>query len=224
MADSNATPEGFSLKRWSRRKLDAARAEATEAVPTTPSLATAAVLPAATVATAPVEPTTPSAVEDAPSLPPIESLTTESDYSAFMQPKVDEALKRAALKKLFTDPHFNVMDGLDIYIGDYTQSDPMPEGMLEKLGKVYAAAEEAASDDATTPGASSVVSVDAGAATDAPTSVTTDDGHAVAPVESAEARTPAALPPPVAQATLPLTGPDAPEMHRLPPAAPGTSR
>ena len=37
------------------------------------------------------------------------------------------------MKKLFTDPHFNVMDGLDIYIGDYTQADPLPPGMLEKM-------------------------------------------------------------------------------------------
>ena len=72
-------------------------------------------------------------------LPAVESLTHDSDFSAFMQPKVDELVKRAALKKLFTDPRFNVMDGLDIYVGDYTQPDPMPDGMLEKLGKVYAA-------------------------------------------------------------------------------------
>ena len=70
-------------------------------------------------------------------LPPVESLTFDSDFAAFMQPKVDEATKRAALKKLFSDPSFNVMDGLDIYVGDYTQADPMPEGMLERLSAVY---------------------------------------------------------------------------------------
>ena len=32
----------------------------------------------------------------------------------------------AAMKKLFTDPHFNVMDGLDIYIDDYRKPDPLP--------------------------------------------------------------------------------------------------
>jgi hypothetical protein len=37
------------------------------------------------------------------------------------------------MKKLFTDPHFNVMDGLDIYIGDYNTPDPLPAGMLEKM-------------------------------------------------------------------------------------------
>ena len=71
-------------------------------------------------------------------LPSLESLTFDSDFSAFMQPSVDETTKRAALRKLFSDPSFNVMDGLDIYVGDYTQSDPMPVGMLEKLSAVYA--------------------------------------------------------------------------------------
>jgi hypothetical protein len=33
-------------------------------------------------------------------------------------------VRNAALKKLFTDPHFNVMDGLDVYIDDYGKPDP----------------------------------------------------------------------------------------------------
>jgi hypothetical protein len=137
MADSTSTPEGFSLKRWSRRKLEAAQNAPVAPVPSVgvaPAAAPVAA-PAAAVATAPGA----SAPAAAPVLPPVESLTHDSDFSAFMQPRVDEVVKRAALKKLFTDPHFNVMDGLDIYIGDYTQADPMPDGMLEKLGKVYAA-------------------------------------------------------------------------------------
>ncbi len=77
--------------------------------------------------------TPPPAVE--PALPPIETLTTESDFSAFMQPKVDETLKRQALKKLFSDPHFNVMDGLDVYIDDYTKPDPIPPDVLERLAQ-----------------------------------------------------------------------------------------
>jgi hypothetical protein len=56
-----------------------------------------------------------------------------------MRPAIDEETKRAALKKLFSDPSFNMMDGLDIYVGDYTQPDPMPAGMLEKLSAAYAA-------------------------------------------------------------------------------------
>jgi hypothetical protein len=37
------------------------------------------------------------------------------------------------MKKLFSDPHYNIMDGLDIYIGDYSKEDPLPPGMLEKM-------------------------------------------------------------------------------------------
>jgi len=55
------------------------------------------------------------------------------DFSAFMKPDVDPAVQQAALKKMFTDPHFNVMDGLDIYIDDYSKPDPLPPGMLERL-------------------------------------------------------------------------------------------
>ncbi len=66
-------------------------------------------------------------------LPPLESLTPDSDFSGFLRPNVDPALRRAALGKLFSDPRFNALDGLDTYIGDYTLADPLPEGMLEKL-------------------------------------------------------------------------------------------
>ena len=44
-------------------------------------------------------------------------------------------MKNAALKKLFTDPHFNVMDGLDTYIDDYGKPDPLPAGMLRKMAQ-----------------------------------------------------------------------------------------
>ena len=68
-----------------------------------------------------------------PELPPVDTLTLESDFSGFMHPKVDVNLRRAALKKLFSDPHFNVMDGLDTYIDDYSKPDPLPAGMLAGL-------------------------------------------------------------------------------------------
>jgi hypothetical protein len=37
------------------------------------------------------------------------------------------------MKKLFADPHFNVMDGMDIYIDDYSQPDPLPLAMLRQM-------------------------------------------------------------------------------------------
>ena len=67
------------------------------------------------------------------SLPPVESLTIDSDFSAFLQPKVDEALKRQALKQLFRDPRFNVMDGLDVYVGDYSQPDPIDPDVVRQM-------------------------------------------------------------------------------------------
>ena len=57
----------------------------------------------------------------------------DPDFSAFMKPDVDPTVQQAALKKMFTDPHFNIMDGLDIYIDDYSKPDPLPPGMLERM-------------------------------------------------------------------------------------------
>ncbi len=68
-------------------------------------------------------------------LPPIESLTPSSDFTRFMRPDVPPAARNAAMKKLFGDPHFNVMDGLDTYIDDYTLADPIPLAMLKDLAQ-----------------------------------------------------------------------------------------
>ena len=94
------------LQRWSRRKRESANAAQVSAPP-------------------PAQPLS--------ELPSIEGLNFESDFKAFMHAKVDERLRRLALKKLFSDPRFNVMDGLDIYIDDYTKEDPIPPGMLAQL-------------------------------------------------------------------------------------------
>ena len=68
-----------------------------------------------------------------PELPPLDKLTFDSDYRAFFHPKVDEDVRRAALKKLFSDPRFNVMDGLDTYIDDYSKTEPIPPAMMAGL-------------------------------------------------------------------------------------------
>lgn len=116
--------EAFSLARWSRRKHEAARAATPQVpAPALPAAPAPAAAPAASAAEAP--------------LPAVESLTFESDFAAFLSPKVEEGVKRAALRKLFSDPRFNVMDGLDVYIDDYSKPDPLPEGMLEKLKDIY---------------------------------------------------------------------------------------
>jgi hypothetical protein len=55
------------------------------------------------------------------------------DFSGFMKPGVDPVVQQAAMKKMFSDPHFNVMDGLDIYIDDYSKPDPLPLEMLKRM-------------------------------------------------------------------------------------------
>ena len=128
----------FSLRRWSQRKLEAARAEVqtpAQAAPPPVDASAAAQTPAGTAhptleRTGSSSVSTPSANAD---LPAIESLTIDSDFAPFFKPQVDESIKRAALKQLFRDPRFNIMDGLDTYIDDYTQADPIPSAMLEDL-------------------------------------------------------------------------------------------
>jgi len=68
-----------------------------------------------------------------PTMDDVARLTCESDFSRFIAPDVDDAVKQAAMKKLFADPHFNVMDGLDTYIDDYGKPDPIPESMLRRM-------------------------------------------------------------------------------------------
>jgi hypothetical protein len=68
-----------------------------------------------------------------PQMADVAQLHEGSDFSIFMRDGVDESVKRSAMKKLFSNPHFNVMDGLDIYIADYSQPDPLPVGMLASL-------------------------------------------------------------------------------------------
>ena len=68
-----------------------------------------------------------------PELPSVDKLTIDSDFRGFFHPKVDEDLRRTALKKLFSNPRFNLMDGLDVYIDDYSKPDPLPAGMLAQL-------------------------------------------------------------------------------------------
>jgi hypothetical protein len=70
-----------------------------------------------------------------PGLPPVDKLTPESDFSAFMGPKVQDTLRRVALKKLFTDPHFNAPDLFEPYSGDWTVGEPIPEEMLRTLNQ-----------------------------------------------------------------------------------------
>jgi len=126
-----ASDDSPFLSRWSRRKVQVREGlpvEATPLGPAQPDLQTALQTQQAPPTPA-AEPATPPAL----TLDDVALLTRESDYSGFVARGVTPEVKNAALKKLFADPHFNVMDGLDTYIADYGQPDPLPEGMLRQM-------------------------------------------------------------------------------------------
>jgi len=113
MSNDAEDREGF-LGRWSRVKIEARE---TAAAPVAP----------------PAEAAPASARDEPPELPPIEELTIDSDYRGFFHPKVDEGVRRNALRKLFSDPHFNVEDPFEAYSGDWTGGEPIPPEMLATL-------------------------------------------------------------------------------------------
>lgn len=69
----------------------------------------------------------------APALPDLEKLRPDSDFSSFMASEVDRTVRRLAMKKLFSDPHFNAMDGLDIHMEDYNKFEPLSAAMVGML-------------------------------------------------------------------------------------------
>ena len=90
--------------------------------------------PASAPAPAPAQAEAPAeAARPLPTLDDVAALDAGSDFSAFVARGVDQAVRRSALKKLFADPHFNVMDRLDVYIDDYTKPSPMSDAMLASL-------------------------------------------------------------------------------------------
>jgi hypothetical protein len=119
--DRNAPPQSF-LGRWSRRKIEARETSTVRAE-----------APAVGARAGDGSPPRPPADDAPPELPRVEDLTIDSDFRGFFHPKVDEDLRRSALRKLFSDPHFNVMDGLDTYIDDYSKTEPIPPEMLAGL-------------------------------------------------------------------------------------------
>jgi hypothetical protein len=80
----------------------------------------------------------PAKQEEAPMpvLPPVEELRPESDFTPFMDARVDSDTRRAALKKLFADAHFNEPDVFEFYSQDFTVSETIPEEMLKSLNHV----------------------------------------------------------------------------------------
>ncbi len=146
-----ATDDSGFFSRWSRRKAQAAEASAA-ADPAPPKTAVGSSAPPA-LTPSPGSPAPVAALQDPALTPPVTDgttparpgaappptmddvarLTPESDFKPFVGRTVSPQVKNAAMKKLFADPHFNVMDGLDIYIDDYSRPDPLPAELLKKM-------------------------------------------------------------------------------------------
>jgi hypothetical protein len=133
MAAEDDSSNFFS--RWSRRKVQVRSGEPLPPEPPAPPVA-----PVAAAVVAPPMPELVAAPAETPAEPPpaltlddVARLTPESDYSAFVARDVPADVRNAAVKKLFTDPHYNVMDGLDIYIDDYSQPSPITAAEMAKM-------------------------------------------------------------------------------------------
>ena len=122
--------EGF-LTRWSRRKTLSLRGEeppepddddtaphSAEPLDDTPA-------PAEEAAVVADEQRAGADPDEAPELPPLDSLSADSDYSAFMGKGVPADLRQKALRKLFHSDKFNVRDGLDDYDLDFSNPEPL---------------------------------------------------------------------------------------------------
>ncbi len=133
--------EGRSfLERWSRLKSQS-RAAARQDDPSAERDSERAPMPAAVDAEQPGD----------TAMPPLDSLTADSDYSAFFSPRVSAELRRTALRKLFHSAKFNVCDGLDDYCRDYTRFEPLGDVLtadmrhqIERAAKAALAAQAAA--------------------------------------------------------------------------------
>lgn len=134
------------FSRWSRRKVQAKTGEPLPADPPAPLVAPAPAAPVAGPAQPPAQaaPTeaAPADSEAAPAAAPAEPpptlddalrLTPQDDFRRFVARDVSPEVRNAAVKKLFADPHFNVMDGLDIYIDDYSKPSPLSKLDMAKM-------------------------------------------------------------------------------------------
>ncbi|MBK9443437.1 MAG: DUF3306 domain-containing protein [Comamonadaceae bacterium] len=137
--------DGF-LGRWSQRKQ--ATRDGTlladpvpdRAPPVLPG-ATAGVPPGRSAALALAESASVSAVPSGkaaqatppPTLDDVQAIKPDDSFARFVAPNVAPEVRNAAMKKLFTDPHYNLMDGLDIYIDDYSKPSPLAAATLRQM-------------------------------------------------------------------------------------------
>jgi len=131
------------FSRWSRRKVQVRTGQPLPVEPPAPAAPEAVAQAAAPVAQTLPEtaeaPASAAPAEPAPEPPrpltldDVAQLTRDADFKPFVGRQVPAEVRNAAMKKLFTDPHYNVMDGLDIYIDDYSQPSPLSAAMMAKM-------------------------------------------------------------------------------------------
>lgn len=125
------------FSRWSRRKVQVRSGEQPGPDPVTrPVVPPAAPAVVAAVPVAPPETPIAEPTAEAPpalTLEDVARLTPEADFSPFVARSVSPDVRNAAMKKLFSDPHYNVMDGLDIYIDDYSKPSPLLAAEVAKM-------------------------------------------------------------------------------------------
>jgi hypothetical protein len=180
------------FSRWSRQKtlnreLDQARDAAVAKAP----------LPAeAEAVPVPKPPVEGAQAVDLPTQADAEALDVGADVSRFLQSGVTDAIKGAALKKLFADPAYNVISDMDDYVEDYSQMAKLSAVELRSLQqskdlhlfedppwKIEADARDAAAAAA----AEKQATTDAVAETD---TVATDDPDPVGAADAAQEPTP----------------------------------
>jgi len=86
-------------------------------------------------------------------MPPLDSLSAESDLSDFFNAGVSATLRRAALRHVFSLPVYNIRDGLNDYDDDYTKFEPLGDTVTSdmkwhKARKEREAAEREAEEEA----------------------------------------------------------------------------
>jgi len=135
------------FSRWSRRKVQVRTGQPLPVDPPAPEPVAAVVpgtgaKPSPAQAGAPVFPSdqperqapAPAAPEaPLPTMEDVARLTPEADFKPFMARQVPAEVRNAAVKKLFADPHFNIMDGLDIYIDDYSKPSPLSAADMARM-------------------------------------------------------------------------------------------
>lgn len=129
MAERDGQTEGFA-GRWSRLKSEARATQV--AVPPAE-----APHPAVPEQANELQPLAPPAEEKPVELPPLESLTRDSDYSLFMRGDVASDLRSQALRKLWTlDPHFATIDISECHSIDFNAVQCFPEGLKNTIYRV----------------------------------------------------------------------------------------